>query len=101
MYIFNTTFLVSDRLYGVWYKWLQEEHIPFMLDSGFFKNPQLAKVLLVEPSDGTSFSLQFHVEDMDTLHTWNEKNEEHFAHQVKNKFGEEVLFFSTVMEVIK
>ena len=48
MLIFNTTFLVSDKVHGPWLKWVREQHIPFMLESDLFSKPQVAKVLSVE-----------------------------------------------------
>ena len=48
MLIFNTTFLVSDKVHGVWLKWVHEQHIPFMLETTFFSKPQVAKILTNE-----------------------------------------------------
>jgi hypothetical protein len=100
MLIFNTTFLVSDRYYGAWLKWSREFLIPFMMESGAFTKPQVAKVLTGDEQDGTSFSVQFHVSDMDTLANWNAEYAERFQAEVTERFGQEVLFFSTVLELI-
>ena len=48
MLIFNTTFLVSDKVHGAWLKWVHEQHIPFMLETAFFSKPQVAKILTNE-----------------------------------------------------
>ena len=101
MLIFNTTYLVSDKSYGIWFKWLYEQHIPFMLESGYFNKPQVAKVLTNEPQDGTSYSVQFHISTMKELEAWNEKYGEEYANNFSKQFGEEVLFFSTVLEVME
>lgn len=100
MYIFNTTFLVSDKIYDVWLKWIQEVHIPAMSQLGCL-NPQLAKILSSESEHGTSYALQFHAENIDVLQNLMKKYEEHFPLELKSKFGEEVLCFSTIMEIVK
>jgi Domain of unknown function (DUF4286) len=100
MLIFNTTFLVSDRYYGSWLKWSREFLIPFMLESGEFTQPQVAKVLGADDEEGTSFSVQFHIADMDKLVSWNAEYAERFQTEVSTRFGEEVLFFSTILEII-
>ncbi len=100
MLIFNTTYLVSDKVYGSWMKWIQEQHIPFMLDSQLFSLPQVAKVLSNEEQEGTSFSVQFHVQDMEALRRWNQKYGEVFKTDFSKQFSTEALFFTTVLELI-
>ena len=102
MLIFNTTYLVGDRMHSTWHKWLYEHHIPAMLDSGYFNKPQIAKILTNGSQEGgVSFSVQFHIENMQSLEAWNEKYAETFLADFNKRFGEEVLLFSTVLEVIE
>ncbi len=74
--------------------------IPFMLESGEFTQPQVAKVLGAEDQEGTSFSVQFHIVDMDALVSWNAEYATMFQAEVSERFGQEVLFFSTILELI-
>ena len=101
MLIFNTTYLVSDRMYGIWFKWLNEHHIPYMLNSGYFDKPQVAKVLSNEPQEGDSYSVQFQIANMPLLEKWNRKYGEDFLKGFSTQFGEEVLLFSTVLELLE
>jgi hypothetical protein len=100
MLIFNTTFLVSDKAQGPWLKWVREQHIPFMLESEMFSKPQIAKVLSIEDQDGTSYSVQFQVLDMLTLENWHIQYAKVFERNFAEKFGTEVIFFATVLEVV-
>lgn len=100
MLIFNTTYLVSDKVYGAFLKWVHEQHIPLMLKTEYFSHPQVAKVLTEEEQDGTSFSVQFHVRDMETLKLWNKIHGATFQEECSSKFGTEAIFFSTVLELV-
>ena len=101
MLIFNTTFVVTDRLYGPWLKWVKEEHIPFMLSSDMFSKPQVAKVYTQENQDGTSYSIQFHVADLLTLENWHIAHAKKFEQNFANKFGTEIVFFATILEILE
>ena len=101
MLIFNITFLVSDKVHGSWLKWVREEHIPFMLDSTYFTLPQVARIITSDKEDGTSFSVQFHINDMRTLKQWNQQYSSAFQQSCSDKFGSEVLFFTTVLEIVE
>ena len=100
MFIFNTTFLVSDSVHGAWIKWVRENHIPFVLKSELLTQPQVTKILSAEEQDGTSFSVQFHAADATALETWRMQYENECQMNCFKTFGAEVLSFSTVMEVI-
>jgi len=101
MYIFNTTFLVSDKLYGAWFKWLYEHHIPTMLNSGCFDKPQVAKVMNSKSERGTSYCVQFRVANTELLETWNLKHADIFMADFDKRFGTDILFFSTTLELIE
>lgn len=102
MLIFNTTYLVSDKVHGAWLRWLKEQHVPFMLDCGCFSTPQIAKVLSTEADqEGTSFSVQFRIADVASLNRWNAEHGEAFERRCGEKFGADVLTFSTVLEIVE
>ena len=100
MNIFNITYLVSDKVHEEWLEWIREEHIPFMLSSDYFTQPQVARVITSAKEEGTSFSVQFHVQDMHTLKLWNKEYSLLFKENCSQKFGEDVLFFTTVLELL-
>ena len=101
MLIFNTTYLVSDKVHGTWLKWIREQHIPFMLDSTYFTQPQVARVITSDKQDGTSFSVQFRVNDMRTLKQWNQEYSAVFQENCSKQFGTEVIFFTTILELVE
>lgn len=101
MYIFNTTFLVADRVHKAWRKWLLDEYLPFVEESRLLFDAQVARVLSdEEQQEGNSFSVQFRVADTTALQEWRRKYEPKAAMMSRMRFGEEVLFFSTVLEII-
>lgn len=100
MLVFNTTYLVSDRQFGPWSKWVREVHIPFMLENGFVE-PRVAKVLSDdEEQEGNSISVQFNISDMDRLNAWKKTKAQEFEAGLVEMFGYEVLSFSTVLELM-
>ena len=100
MLIFNTTYQVTTNHTEIWIQWIKNEHIPFMMKSDVFLEPQISKIVGSEDESGTSFSVQFKVDDMDTLVLWHTEYATEFQDKVSNKFGTEVVFFSTVLELL-
>lgn len=101
MLIYNTTYNVTNKSYASWIIWLKETHVPFMQKSGDFFEPQITKLIYSENQDAASYAVQFKVKDIETLNKWKDWYEELLNNEIKKTFGEEVLTFSTVMEVIE
>ncbi|VBB45685.1 conserved hypothetical protein [uncultured Paludibacter sp.] len=101
MLIYNTTYVVENKKINHWKKWIEEIHIPFMRKTGKFTSPQIAKLLFPENTETTSFSVQFKIRDLEMLGIWSELYAEALQNEISKKFGNDVLPFSTVMEVIE
>ncbi len=100
MLIFNITFLVSDRMAPKWRDWVYASHIPFVMESGYFSKPQVAKVLNDNGQDGTSYAVQYHIADMSMLEQWQQQHAAQMQQVCNAAFGQEVLFFTTVLELL-
>lgn len=101
MIIYNTTFAVSDKVYGAFLKWLKEKHLPQMLGSGYFEQPTVSRVLTDEEQDGSSISVQLRARDLTDISKWKEERGDLFEMEVSSLFSVEVLYFSTFMEIIE
>ncbi len=101
MIIYNTTYLVSDKVYRPFLNWVKATHIPELVNSGYFKNPRVCKVLTEEKQEGTSVSIQLEAQNLEAVTTWNEKHGDLFRMELASLFSEEVLYFCTNMEVIE
>jgi hypothetical protein len=100
MIIYNTTFLVSDRIYGTFIKWIKEKHIPFCVDSDYFTEATLSRIVPHEPQEGTSISLQLKAPNRETIEMWQTKELTLIEKEIADLFSTEVLHFSTLMEII-
>ena len=100
MIIFNTTYCVPETVFEKWNSWIQEFYIPRMLETGYFKEPRMCKVLNPAEDSENSYSLQFHAESMDNLLSWNDTFGKEFENDFSKKFGTEVLYFSTILEIL-
>ena len=100
MIVFNTTYLVTFEVHDTWLQWISFRHIPAMLETSFFKDPRLFKVL-VDEEHGITYSLQFSSPDMASVQSWQEKHKDEMETDLRETFGESVMFFSTLLEEIK
>lgn len=101
MLIYNTTYQTEIEEARNFVIWVNEYYIPFATESGMLKNPRLTRILSHREQDSECFSLQWEVEDTQTLHRWYILQEKEINAELAKLFKDKVIGFSTLMEVIE
>lgn len=100
MLIFNTTYHVEDDVHDNFLIWVKESLIPEIERNGVLKKPRLCR-LLSHHDDGSSYSLQWEVEDSSQLHRWHREQGMKFNSEITSMFKDKVVGFPTLMEVVE
>lgn len=100
MIIFNTTYHADNARKDEFIGWLKESYIPAVLEHGLLQEPQLTRIFADNEEEGTSLSLQFKSPDTQALERWHEECGEALLAEMQKRFGDQVLGFSTLLEVI-
>lgn len=100
MIIYNTTFHIAFGILSDGIEFLKNEYIPSAIKDGTLFNPRLCKILFSDAEEGESFSVQFHVKDIDTLNRWLEKDGKMLHHTLTIRFKNNLVGFSTLLEEI-
>ena len=98
MYIYNTTFAVSTAKQDSWVEFMKLNIIPIIIEE--FKNVRCAKIIAEVQEGYTSYALQFEVETLQNIDTWKVEQENTIQANLRQKYGDNILFFSTTMESI-
>jgi hypothetical protein len=100
MILYNTTFIVEEKIHDDWFKWLKEEHINDYLKSNCFVGARLGKITShVEPGV-VSYSLQLFVNDDLTLEQFKNNFLSDLQQKSLQKYSTSVLSFASEMEHI-
>lgn len=102
MHIHNTTFVCAERDLPALLGLLRGSVIPALLRGGYALRPRLARVASAMPGAGEaeSVSLQFEFETPASLAAWKRSHLPDARQAVNDKFGEKVLHFSTLLQVL-
>ena len=99
MIIYNITFHIADGVRDECVRFLKTDYIPFVLRDGVLTKPQLCRVL-AQSEEGSSYALQFQVDNMELLNDWWKKNGEKLSSLIVERFSDEVVGFTTLLEHI-
>lgn len=100
MLIYNTTFQVDDEVNDNFLIWIKESYMPEIEKHGALKAPRLCRVLS-HRDNGSSYSLQWEVEDSAALHRWHREQGAKLNEELKKIFKDKVVGFPTLLEVME
>jgi len=100
MIIYNTTFHIENDIVDECVLYLKKNYIPKAASSGFLMQPCLRKVMTTHEDEGSSYSVQFHVKNIDTLNYWMQHEGQLLQKELIDCFGSRVVGFTTLLEDI-
>ena len=100
MFIYNITIKISWQIQPEWLQWMQEIYVEEVMNTGCFVKYQMVRLLEIEEDEGPTYALQLYAD--------SSVNYDRYVHEylpgneraVYTKWGNNVLFFCTLMEVI-
>ena len=92
MIIYNVTVNVQEDIHEKWVKWMNDEHIPEMLDTKKFSKALMTKVMVEEPMGGITYSVQYTCESKEMLEKYYDENASELRAKTKAFEGKFVAF---------
>lgn len=100
MIVYNTTFHIDNEILDECLLYLKKEYMSKAIASGFLYQPCLRRVMQTVREEGSSYSVQFLVKNVDTLNFWLQSEGEAMHKALVNRFGNKVVGFTTLLEDI-
>lgn len=100
MIIYNVTVNIDTAVAEEWKQWMNEKHIPDVLDTGCFIEARMTRVM-GEEEGGVTFSIQYTCPSKEVLEQYQTefapKLQQEHTDRYSGKFGA----FRTLLEVVK
>ncbi len=101
MIIYNITAKVDHAIHNDWMEWMQAKHIPDVLNTGFFTDAKIFKVLQQNEADGFTYAIQYHCTSMTNYFSYQQNHAPQLQKEHKNRYQDKVLAFRTILKEIE
>ncbi len=101
MFIYNVTTMVNTAVADDWLKWMQEIHIPEIMETGNFKEYKILRLLEVDDSDGPTYAVQFFADSKAAYNAYIEKHSKVLRQKTLDVWGAHIAAFRTLMQVVE
>lgn len=100
MFIYNVTIKVQESIKTEWLRWLREEHIPEVINTGCFKQAVILRLLETDDTEGPTYAIQYHAEAKAMYNQYIEKFAGALRQKSFDKWGDKFIAFRSVMQVV-
>lgn len=101
MFIYNVTIKVKAQIHQEWLTWLQEVHIPEVLETGCFYDATILQLLEVDDTEGPTFAVQYNAESKAAYNQYVEKYAAELRQKSYEKWGDAFIAFRSIMQIVK
>ncbi len=101
MIVYNVTCNVGIQMAEEWLNWMQEEHIPEVMQTGCFTDCKILKLLTdAEDNEGVNYAIQYTADSLEVYQQYRDQFGPILQAKTKEKYGDSVLAYRSLLEVI-
>jgi hypothetical protein len=100
MLIYNVTVKVESAIAANWLQWMQQEHIPEVMQTACFTEYKIARLLEVDDTEGPTYAIQYSAPDYLAYATYIDRHSSGLRKKVTDKWGNRLIAFRTLMEIV-
>ncbi len=101
MFIYNVTTKVNWNIHDAWFEWMQQEHMPALIETNCFIRYQLLKLHEQDDADGPTYIAQYFAESKALYNRYIEFFADKADKKYLDKWGDNFVAFSTLLEVVE
>lgn len=101
MIIYNVTINLDDSIHSDWITWMKTVHIPQVMETGYFLDNRMAKVLTTQEDEtGHTYAIQYTCHSMEDLEEYQEKCSAPLQEEHGNRYKGKFVAFRTLLEIV-
>ncbi len=100
MIVYNVTTKVNHAIAADWLRWLKEEHIPDLVNTGCFTHAVILHLVESDDEEGITYAVQYHAESRALYNRYMEKYSGVMRQKAMDKWGNGFISFRTLMHLV-
>ena len=100
MFIYNVTTKAHHDISDAWVKWTKEEHIPDIIGTGCFTHAVILHLFEADDEEGITYAVQYHFENKEAYDRYINVFAPEMRKKVFDKWGDKVISFRSVMQIV-
>jgi hypothetical protein len=100
MVLYNVTVKVEKDSAEAWVRWMKEEHMPELMQTGLFADSRLYQLLDIDEEDGLTYAAQYFCNSMEDYNRYIAEHAPAMREKGLQRFKEKFIAFRTLMQAV-
>lgn len=100
MIVYNVTIKIDLDVHDLWLKWMKEEHMARVLETGCFTDAKMFRVLEEDTRDGITYAIQYFAENMSNYFDYKNTHAERLQKEGLELFPGKFHAFRTLLREV-
>lgn len=100
MILYNVTVGIDQSVEEDWLTWMQTVHIPEVMETGYFIEYKLFKVLSQQEGDNPSYSIQYFTDSLEKINEYILKEAPRLQQEHMARYRDKHVAFRTLLETV-
>jgi hypothetical protein len=100
MIVYNVTIKIASAIHTDWLQWLQQVHIPEVIQTGCFTHAVILRLLETDETEGPTYAVQYFAESKGLYNNYIENHAGIMRQKSFDKWGSQFIAFRSVMQVV-
>jgi hypothetical protein len=100
MIVYNVTVKVDLSVHDLWVRWMKEDHIPKVLETGCFNGYKMYRIMEENQSDGMTYAVQYFAPELSDYFDYQNNHMEKLQKESRDTWPEKYTAFMTLLREI-
>lgn len=100
MFIYNVTLKIDHGIQADWLQWMNEQHIPAVMNTGCFEKFVFVRLLDTDETEGPTYAVQYYALSRAQYNRYIELYADKLRKEATSRWGDRFVAFRTLMEVV-
>ncbi len=100
MLIYNITTKITWAINDEWVRWMKEDHIPGIMETGCFLDHRFVKLLETDEAEGPTYATQFYANTRADYERYIEMHATSLRNTAAAKWGDQFISFRSLMQLV-
>ena len=101
MFLYNVTVNINPEVEEDWKRWMKDDHIQKVIDTGKFYDFRFLKLLNEHPdADGITYAIQYFAKSLGDIEDYLENDADKLKKDHFEKFKDKFVAFRTILEEV-
>jgi hypothetical protein len=100
MIVYNVTIKVDLAVHELWVRWMKEDHIPKVMETGCLISHKFYRIMEDNQSDGMTYAIQYFAPDLPTYFDYQNNHAPALQKETKDVWQDKYTAFRTLLREI-